>query len=141
MYTVSEVTVVGINFKKRTYWHILVSILSAGVNFIGNYFLVPIYGAKGAALSTGVAYIVFFYTRTLISRKLFPVDYSLKKFSVCTLTLFFVSLINTFANVYFFEILSSIVGGIIILFVYRKEVRKGITIIRILTKKTVAVIK
>lgn len=130
MYTVSEVTVVGINLKKRTYWHILVSILSAGVNFIGNYFLVPIYGAKGAALSTGVAYIVFFYVRTLVSRYLYPVDYSVGKFTIGTITLFFVAFINTFSGVVIFEILSAVIGGIIIVTAYNKELSSSVRLIR-----------
>lgn len=135
MYTVSEVTVVGINFKKRTYWHILVSILSAGVNFIGNYFLVPIYGAKGAALSTGVAYIVFFYARTIISRKLYPVYYSVGKFTIGTITLFFVAFINTFSGMIILEILSGVIGGIIIVITYSKELNSGVRLIHRLLKK------
>ena len=61
MCTVSEVTFVGINFKKKTYWHMLIAAVSAGFNIFGNILLVPLYGARGAAFSTGLSYIVFFY--------------------------------------------------------------------------------
>lgn len=122
MYTVSEVTVVGINFKKRTYWHVVISLISAGVNFIGNYFFVPLYGAKGAAFSTGIAYIVFFFIRTLISTSIYPVDYSLKRFTLGTIVLFIVSLINTFSGILLIEQVSAIIGGVIIGFVYRNEI-------------------
>lgn len=59
MYTISEVTVVGINFMKRTELHIISALASFVTNFIGNYLLVPILGAQGAAISTGISYIVF----------------------------------------------------------------------------------
>jgi len=122
MYTVSEVTVVGINFKKRTYWHVVISLISAGVNLIGNYFFVPLYGAKGAAFSTGIAYIVFFFMRTLISTSIYPVDYSLKRFTFGTIVLFIVSLINTFSGILLIEQVSAIIGGVIIGLVYRNEI-------------------
>ncbi|ADE57844.1 lipopolysaccharide biosynthesis protein [Aminobacterium colombiense] len=67
MYTISEVTVVGINFMKRTELHIISALASFVTNFIGNYLLVPILGAQGAAISTGISYIVFFWCRTLSS--------------------------------------------------------------------------
>jgi hypothetical protein len=37
---------------------------------LGNYFLIPIIGAKGAAFSTAVAYFFYFLLGTLFSRKL-----------------------------------------------------------------------
>jgi len=70
MYTISETTTLGISISRKTGYNIIVSAISAVVNFIGNYILVPKYGALGASVSTGIAYIVFFWMRTLISRKL-----------------------------------------------------------------------
>ncbi|KOA21338.1 polysaccharide biosynthesis protein [Clostridium homopropionicum DSM 5847] len=70
MYTVSETTTLGISFSKKTSYNILISIVAAGTNYIGNFMLVPRMGALGASISTGVSYIVFFWMRTLISRKL-----------------------------------------------------------------------
>ena len=59
MYTISETTVMGINFSKNTKCHIYVAIVSAITNIIGNLILVPKYGARGAAISTGLSYIIF----------------------------------------------------------------------------------
>ena len=85
MYTISETTVLGISFKKKNKNHIYIAIISALVNLVGNLILVPSFGAKGAAISTGVSYIVFFSARTLISKNLYHVDYNLKKFYTSTI--------------------------------------------------------
>ncbi len=86
MFTISETTVLGISFKKKTKYHIIIAFSAALVNVIGNLVLVPIHGAKGAAVSTGISYILFFTMRTLISKKLYQVNYSLIKFYMMTLT-------------------------------------------------------
>ena len=123
MYTVSEVTVVGINFKKKTYWHMLIATISAGANIFGNHMLVPIYGAKGAALSTGISYIIFFGMRTIISKRLYNVNYHLGKFYFSTVIFVVVAFINTFVNSLFLQVFSAVIGLILVLIVYREQVR------------------
>jgi len=123
MYTVSEVTVVGINFKKKTYWHILIAAVSAGFNIFGNILLVPLYGASGAALSTGLSYIIFFCMRTFISKSLYKVDYHLKKFFSATFVFVVVAFINTFTGNTVWQILSAVCGLIFVLVIYNNEVR------------------
>ncbi|POZ92701.1 lipopolysaccharide biosynthesis protein [Petrotoga halophila] len=123
MYTVSETTVVGINFKKKTYWHMLIASVAAGVNVFGNLMLVPVYGAKGAAFSTGVSYIVFFCMRTFISRSLFPVNYHLGKFFISTFVFVIVAFINTFVINMVFQVVSAVLGLIVVMFVYRDQVK------------------
>lgn len=123
MYTASEVTVVGINFKKKTYWHMLIATISAGANIFSNLMLVPIYGAKGAALSTGISYIIFFGMRTIISKRLYKVNYHLGKFWFSTAIFVVVAFINTFVNSLFLQVFSAVIGLILILIVYREQVR------------------
>lgn len=135
MYTVSETTVVGINFKKRTHWHLWISIIAASVNFIGNSLLVPVYGARGAALATGVSYIVFFYSRTLISRKLFPVDYSLKRFTLSTMILVLVAFINTFNDVSVLEASTVLIGLFLVGLIYRTELKYSLSLFKQLARK------
>jgi O-antigen/teichoic acid export membrane protein len=67
MYTLSETTRVGINFTRKTYYNILVAGVAGGVNVLGNFLLVPRYGALGASISTGISYILFFWLRTILS--------------------------------------------------------------------------
>ena len=69
MYTISETTCLGISFSKKTMYNLYVSILAVVLNLIGNYLLIPTYGALGAAVSTCVSYVAFFWGRTLFSRR------------------------------------------------------------------------
>jgi len=128
MYTVSETTVIGINFAKKTHWHLWISLMAASVNFIGNSLLVPIYGAKGAALATGVSYVVFFYSRTLISRKLYRVDYSLMRYTMATFILIFVAFINTFNDIALLEAGTVLIGLVLIWLIYRSELKYSLSL-------------
>lgn len=95
MYTISETTVIGIGFKKKNKYHIYIAIISALINLIGNLILVPSLGAKGAAISTGIAYIVFFLARTYFSNKVYKVNYSLKRLYISIILLSILSLYST----------------------------------------------
>lgn len=64
MQGISEVTGVGINFSKKTVYNTVISLFIAIVNIIGNIILVPILGALGAGISTGISYVLFFLMRT-----------------------------------------------------------------------------
>ena len=79
MYTISETTVTGLSITKHTTSQVIITGVSAVVNFIGNMLLIPILGPKGAAVSTGLSYILFFTLRTLFSNHYFPVDFKLTK--------------------------------------------------------------
>lgn len=70
MYTLSETTSMGISFSRKTYWDIVSTGFAAVVNIIGNWMLVPDFGALGAAISTAASFIIFFWIRTIISNKL-----------------------------------------------------------------------
>ena len=75
-YTISETTVLGISFQRKTGYNIIISLTSGAANLVLNYFLLPIWGGVGAAIATGVSSIVFFGMRTWLSRRLwyrFPV--------------------------------------------------------------------
>lgn len=111
MYTVSETTTLGIPFSRKTSYNIIISIVSACVNYFGNYLLVPKYGAMGASISTGISYIVFFWMRTLISRRLwfnFPIGIYIKDIilllilSVLSITInnFFINLLIVVSIMY-----------------------------------------
>lgn len=78
MYTMSETTATGISLSRKTGYNIIVTVASSGTNIILNSLLIPLWGGKGAAVATGISYVVLFWTRTLISRRLwwnFPLDH------------------------------------------------------------------
>jgi O-antigen/teichoic acid export membrane protein len=120
MYTISETTVMGINFKKKSHYHIIIAILSASANILGTIILVPKYGAVGAAISTGVSYIIFFSIRTFISNKFFRVEYYLKNFYLMTLSLSILALYATFNKFDTFYFLIGLINISLLIFLYRK---------------------
>lgn len=78
MYTMSETTSVGIAISRRTEFNLIITVLSSGTNVALNFLLIPMWGGVGAAVATGVSYVVLFWARALISRKLwweFPVTH------------------------------------------------------------------
>lgn len=85
MYTISETTIIGVYFKKKTSNQLYITVLSLVTNFVLNMILIPLMGAKGAAVSTGISYIVFFSLRTYFANKCFPVKYNLRQFYAVTI--------------------------------------------------------
>lgn len=67
MMTASESTVIGIQFKRKSAYHVLIASVVGSVNVTGNLILVPRFGALGAAISTGLSFVVFYWMRTLLS--------------------------------------------------------------------------
>lgn len=130
MYTISETTVMGINFKGKTKKHIVIATVAAIFNLVGNLLLVPSYGAMGAAISTGLAYIIFFSLRTYLSNKEYKVRYNLGKFSIATIMVY---ILATYSSFYKFNIiiliLSMISAGTIII-LYNNIIYEGFKLMR-----------
>jgi len=124
MYTTSEMTTYGINFVKRTYWHVVIASISAGVNFLGNFYLIPIFGAKGAAISTGISYIVFFLTRTFFGFKYFKFNVNWLLFYINLLLLVSEAAIFTFSNNIPFTFLYGAVSFTFLILINRRESHK-----------------
>lgn len=127
MFLLSEVTGLGINFKKKTKFHLYISIIVSIINVLGNLILVPRYGAKGAAISTGISYILFFYLRTYYSLKVVKFKFGIKKF---TKLLMFVVIYSIYMTFHQTTLISTGVGmGILLIIFYQnqslfKEVKK-----------------
>lgn len=123
MYTISETTVLGINFYKKTKYHLYISISVAILNVIGNLLLVPKLGAKGAAISTGLSYVVFFSLRTYFSLKFIKFNFNLKRFYLISLILVIFAIYLSFNN----NIIIIIKAGIsiigLIIFLYRNMIK------------------
>lgn len=64
LYTLSETTVVGIGITKRSSFALLASFIAFVFNIGLSYLLIPEYGATGAAISSAVAFWLFFVLRT-----------------------------------------------------------------------------
>lgn len=67
LYTLSETTVVGIGISRRSSFAMLAAASSFSINLVGNWLLIPLFGAAGAAVSTCISFWVFFVLRTEFS--------------------------------------------------------------------------
>lgn len=103
-YTLSETTVVGIEIVRKTSYAMLASVIAVLVNIVANYFLVPHYGAAGAAISTATAFWIFMFLRTEFSCYLWRQTPRLKLYSmtlVCLLVSVLFALKGNMFHAYF----------------------------------------
>ena len=126
MYTISETTVSGLVFMKKSKMQVVVSLGACLTNIIGNAVLVPVYGCKGAAISTGLSYIVFFTLRTVLSNRYFYVDFQLKKFYVLTFIVVIYSFYNTFVHFNIGSVIGYIICLIVLIILYSKTIKWSI---------------
>ena len=70
-----EITVQGIKFQKKNLYLNIASFITITVNIIGNMCLVPVFGGVGAALTTGLSYVIYFIAGSFFAEKVYPVGY------------------------------------------------------------------
>ena len=119
MYLISETTMMGIGFKKKSKYFLYISIIVAIFNIVGNILLVPKYGAKGAAISTGISYIIFFSFRTYFSIKLINFGFNLKRIYTVIALLLCYALYLSFYNNLKYTILLGVLLIILVLLIYK----------------------
>lgn len=69
LYTLSEITCVGIGVSRRTMLTVWVTLAALCTNVLLNLWLVPAHGAAGAVMANAVAFVVFFVFRTEASAR------------------------------------------------------------------------
>lgn len=69
LYTLSEITCVGIGITRRTVLTIWITLAALITNVLISLWLVPSHGAAGAVIANAIAYIVFFIGRTEVSAR------------------------------------------------------------------------
>lgn len=121
LYTISETTTLGIVFSRKTYLNIIVSIGAIGNNIIVASCLVPLQGAKGAALSMGASYFIYYILRTLLSNREWE-GIKLKKQLITISILFIAGLYNTYMTYYSW--IFNIACGVIIFTMYIDTMKK-----------------
>ena len=110
MTTISETTVYGINFKNKTWAHIIITSISALTNVALNMWLIPLYSSEGAAFATAISYVLFFCLRTALSRKYYFIKFPLFRFFIITIVFFVYAAINTFTTVTLFANCMYLIG-------------------------------
>lgn len=125
-YTLSEVTSVGIGITKKTHFSLLAAVVACLGNLLGNYFLVPLFNAAGAAAATSLAFWIFLSLKTIFSGKIWRGLVDLKFYFFITLTLA-VLLINLFMQNIYFQVLSWGVILVLLVTLYLKKYFAHIT--------------
>jgi O-antigen/teichoic acid export membrane protein len=122
-YTLSTSTSIGIGIQRKTMFSMLAAVAALAVNTLGNWLLIPVYGAAGAAMASALAFFIFFLIRTEISSKLWK-SFERKKMYIFLLLLmslsFSVNLIEL--NTSIVVVLYSAMFGLS-LFAYRIQAR------------------
>jgi O-antigen/teichoic acid export membrane protein len=65
----------GIAIRKKTVWQLWVTLLSAAVGVVANWWLVPAWGGLGAATATLLSALVFFLLWLAVGQRLYPIPY------------------------------------------------------------------
>lgn len=134
MYTISETTVLGINFKKNTKYHIYIAVASAVANIIGNLILVPSLGAKGAAISTGLAYVIFFLTRTYFGNRFYKIEVKYVKFFISIISVYVLATISSIYRFNTLILIVTILSSGIVIFMYRNVIRDILSMVKSILK-------
>lgn len=121
LYTLSEATGVGIGIKRKTIYTMLAAIVALVVNGIGNYFLIPLYGAGGAAMASAISFMVFFIIKTEASSFLWESFDRSKMYLLVITSLSFSLLINTVDISVLFGVVFWFLLMLIALALYKKQ--------------------
>jgi O-antigen/teichoic acid export membrane protein len=95
--TTQQVTAVGISLEKKTFIFARLAWLTALINLVLNWLLIPHYGAAGAAWATTISYLVLTGSYMYYTQRLHPLPIPWKKLSwilflgvlVCMVAVFF----------------------------------------------------
>lgn len=85
----------GIGIRKKTHLIFLISIITAVINIVFNYLLIPVFGILGAALATTIGYFIAFLSYIVFSQRLYFVPHKWLSFMI----LFFTAIL--FVYLYF----------------------------------------
>lgn len=123
LYTLSETTVVGIGVTRRSGFAMLAAVLALVINLLGNWWLIPDFGAAGAAVSTCVSFWVFLLLRTEFSIYVWKPFPRLQLYSYTALLVIGASLSTFYGKDYTITLLAFwLITLVFSLFFFRKEV-------------------
>lgn len=92
---------VSVIVTKKSYYSMIVNIISAVISIVLNFLLVPSLGIYGASLSFLISYLVLSTSMYFITKKIYPVKYDFKRFFS---VLFFALILYSLPNYVFPEV-------------------------------------
>lgn len=121
----SESTKVGFGIQRRPTLSIIPILFSCIINALLNYFLIPVFGAKGAAISSLISFWVLFVSRTEISSRIwisFPrLNFYLYTFPFVIWSILSLEIRNRFGLEYSIMVWLGFV--ILVVFLFKERVR------------------
>lgn len=122
VFAISDTTMCGIDYSKKSYLHAIAGVCAAIVNMAGNIGLIPVLGARGAAMATCASFIVYFSLRTFFSVRCYPIDYSLKRLYTMIGLLAVFAFVNTFYEISAVTVIIYIVCLAVYFVLFRKDI-------------------
>lgn len=131
LYLLSEVTVIGIGLSRKSQYSLYASFISFIFCIFLNMILVPLYGAKGAAITTNLTFGLLLILRSEFSNKLYDRFLSRKK-------IYILMLFYTMHTSYYTLFQPSVIFSLfiwfflmgIVFFIYRKKLHKIVYFIK-----------
>jgi len=144
--SMQQITAVGISLEKKTYLFARLAWLTAAVNFVANWLLIPSFGAAGAAWGTLISYIVltgsyFYYTQKhhpLVVNWRSLISIMLLGTLMAIISIIYINISLNFYIIYFkifFVFFYIIIGWMILPIRFLKKYNKKIKILNLKLKK------
>lgn len=127
----TDITGVGMQFKNKMNLNIVASGVSCLINIIACIALIPYFNARGAAMAISLSSVVYYTTRTLLSKRCYYVNYNIVKNIITQGLIFLCSVIIVLRLSSAIANLSIIVISIIIFLLFFKEYK----LVMLLVKK------
>jgi O-antigen/teichoic acid export membrane protein len=78
---VSYIFMIGANIRRKTVYEFFYVLLAAFVNLLLNLFLIPHFGAMGAAVSTLIAYALLVVVAYVMNQRIYPIGFEVGSFT------------------------------------------------------------
>ncbi len=71
---------IGVNIRRKTILEFVYVVIAASVNLLLNFFLIPSFGAIGAAVSTLLAYALLVVVSYIVNQRIYPIGFEIGSF-------------------------------------------------------------
>lgn len=131
-YTLTEVSGIGLNVIKKTWLITVINFVCLTINLSLLKFLVPLLGARGAAIASAISFCIFFMIKTELSSKLWQKLPRMKLYSnaaLCLLMCISYTYFGTKSNYYIFSLLW-LAGLILLTIFHKKQILESVSMIK-----------
>lgn len=120
IYAISTITSYGIYFKKKSGYALISTTIAAVVNLVLNFMLIPKFGIAAAAATTLVGYVIMFLINYVVSQKLYPCDYGIRRIGLNMALLYVIAIIFTEKSIAV-KIAVTVICAVLTLVMFRKK--------------------